>query len=109
MCFNTGLNNDVENTRELADQVNQEIGGGGFTHPDSDEEIREAPDPLSRKRTRQPTIREVNIIKYKNDQFIHENLFRKDLLPQGSHMGRPTGVPSSRSPRRPTLLCGTRV
>jgi hypothetical protein len=30
MYFNTGLTNDVETTRDLADQVNQEIGGGGF-------------------------------------------------------------------------------
>ena len=64
MYFNTGLTNDVETTRELADQVNQEIGGGGFTHPDSDEEIRETAALLSRKSTRQPTIREVNIIRY---------------------------------------------
>ena len=46
MYFDTGLTNDVETTRDLADQVNQEIGGGGFTHPDSDEETREAPAPL---------------------------------------------------------------
>ena len=43
MYFDTGLTNDVETTRDLADQVNQDIGGGGFTHPDSDEETREAP------------------------------------------------------------------
>ena len=30
MYFDTGLTDDGETTRELADQVNEEIGGGGL-------------------------------------------------------------------------------